>query len=75
MGSSQTVVSGSPHVERALTREATLEEMAAVAQSFHVNQGDLVEIQSNKRYGNSASTAPAKLLSFNVPPHEASATE
>jgi quercetin dioxygenase-like cupin family protein len=44
-------------------------------QHFHVAPGDLVEIKSNEWYGYRGTLEPARLLSFNVPPYEASATE
>jgi mannose-6-phosphate isomerase-like protein (cupin superfamily) len=44
-------------------------------QQFHVKPGDLVEIKANEWYGYQTTSGPAKLLSFNVPPYEASATE
>jgi quercetin dioxygenase-like cupin family protein len=44
-------------------------------QHFQVKPGDLVEIKPNEWYGYRTGNAPARLLSFNVPPYEASATE
>lgn len=45
-------------------------------QKFHVGPGDLVEIEASEWYGYSNDTsAPARLLSFNVPPYDQSATE
>jgi mannose-6-phosphate isomerase-like protein (cupin superfamily) len=44
-------------------------------QNFHVSPGDLVEIKANEWYGYRTTSGPARLLSFNVPPYEPSATE
>ena len=44
-------------------------------QHFHVSAGDLVEIKANEWYGYQGTSKPARLLNFNVPPFEASATE
>jgi quercetin dioxygenase-like cupin family protein len=42
---------------------------------FLVKPGDLVEIKANEWYAYRTSSTPAGLLSFNVPPYDASATE
>jgi mannose-6-phosphate isomerase-like protein (cupin superfamily) len=42
---------------------------------FLVKPGDLVEIKANEWYAYHTSSTPARLLSFNVPPYDASATE
>jgi quercetin dioxygenase-like cupin family protein len=42
---------------------------------FQVSPGDLVEIKANEWYGYLTTAGPARLLSFNVPPYEASAIE
>ena len=44
-------------------------------QHFQVTPGDLVEIKANEWYGYRGGSEPARLLSFNVPPFDASATE
>ncbi|MGA3214975.1 MAG: cupin domain-containing protein [Acidimicrobiales bacterium] len=44
-------------------------------QRFQVKAGDLVEIQPNEWYAYRADTVPARLLSINVPPYDASAIE
>jgi mannose-6-phosphate isomerase-like protein (cupin superfamily) len=45
-------------------------------QQFRVTPGDLVVIEPNEWYSyRNESSAPGRLLSFNIPPYDASATE